>query len=393
MLKLKLSRLISAFVFFLLAGTLSSLFALPSYAASCRDFQLSYTTSIPSNTCSASAYGTHYVEVTSGNALFSTGESYELGSVWLEHNVQANALNARTVKFTFSTNDHPEMFGGGYLGFMVYGPYLPSGGCILNPNILTQPRQYQASIVTMQERIVEGPATRPCYGCNESGTKIFVDITGIKECGIPFANRSVHIRIKKSGTTAINIVKTTNNNGDIERINFTPSEPGVYELSLKKDSVSSPFLKKRILVVVDCEGRCEEAPPASTETSTRKYKICEQIDREKNAAQYEKCVTCLGAEDGTDGIWTAVGCIPREPEKVVMVIVRLGLGIGGGYALLSILGASFILTVSQGDPKQIDNAKQQLTAALGGLIFIIFSVFILHYIGYTILKIPGFGEP
>lgn len=104
---------------------------------------------------------------------------------------------------------------------------------------------------------------------------------------------------------------------------------------------------------------------------------------------------CVGG-DGSDpsyvgGIWTAIGCIPRDPETIVSVFLLFGLGMGGGVALLMILGAGFLLTVSQGDPKQIDTAKQWLTSAIAGLLFIIFSVTILQFIGYNVFQIPGFG--
>lgn len=128
------------------------------------------------------------------------------------------------------------------------------------------------------------------------------------------------------------------------------------------------------------------------------YRLCDQISDSLTTASGENmkqiCIECVGGtDDGREGIWTAVGCIPKDPETIVSVVVRLGLGMGGGFALLNILAAGFRLSVSQGNPKQTDEAKQQLTAALGGLLFIIFSVVLLHFIGYTVFKIPGFGEP
>jgi len=123
------------------------------------------------------------------------------------------------------------------------------------------------------------------------------------------------------------------------------------------------------------------------------YLICDQIPKtEALAKMRQDCIECVGGtENGYGGIWTAIGCIPREPEKIVSVFLRFGLGMGGGVALLMILGAGFILSVSQGDPKQTDTAKQWLTSAIAGLLFIIFSVTILQFIGYNIFQIPGFG--
>lgn len=128
----------------------------------------------------------------------------------------------------------------------------------------------------------------------------------------------------------------------------------------------------------------------------KKYRICDQISKGLVTAggkpMYDRCVECVGGDaDGKDGIWTAVGCIPKDPDVIVSVAVRLGLGLGGGFALLNILVSGFMLSISQGEPKKVSEAKEILVGALAGLLFIIFSVVILHFIGFTVLKLPGFG--
>ena len=79
------------------------------------------------------------------------------------------------------------------------------------------------------------------------------------------------------------------------------------------------------------------------------------------------------------------------PEQIAGELIRLGLSIGGGIGLLMILGAGFIFSTSQGDPKRVGDAKDLMTAAVTGLLFIIFSVTILQFIGFSVLQIPGFG--
>lgn len=138
-----------------------------------------------------------------------------------------------------------------------------------------------------------------------------------------------------------------------------------------------------------------------------KFFICSQINTDlfdsdgKNL--YKKCLDCVGGDvngDGTidageteeqAGVWTAVGCIKREPVSIVQSLVALGLGGGGGIALLSLLGAGFIYSTSGGDPKRVSQAKDLIVASLTGLLFIIFSVTLLEYIGYSVFRIPGFG--
>jgi len=95
--------------------------------------------------------------------------------------------------------------------------------------------------------------------------------------------------------------------------------------------------------------------------------------------------------DFKPGIYTAIGCIGADSESIVTRLVRIGLGIAGGVALLMILAAAFMFSTSQGDPKKAGEAKELITSAVLGLIFIIFSVTLLQFIGVTVLQIPGFG--
>lgn len=119
-------------------------------------------------------------------------------------------------------------------------------------------------------------------------------------------------------------------------------------------------------------------------TGTNLYDICNQVGEDYR----EECTRCI---DNEDGIWTAIGCIGARPETIVGHLVTVGLGIGGGIALLMILGGAFIFTTSQGDPKRTSEAKEMIQSAIIGLFFIIFSVTILQFIGVNILQIPGFG--
>ncbi|MBW7955147.1 hypothetical protein H3C66_00270 [Patescibacteria group bacterium] len=92
------------------------------------------------------------------------------------------------------------------------------------------------------------------------------------------------------------------------------------------------------------------------------------------------------------GIYTAVGCIGADSESIITRLVRIGLGIAGGLALLMILAGAFMFSTSQGEPKRASEAKELITSAVLGLIFIIFSVTLLQFIGVTILQLPGFGQ-
>ncbi len=95
-----------------------------------------------------------------------------------------------------------------------------------------------------------------------------------------------------------------------------------------------------------------------------------------------------------NGILTALGCIPiKDATQFVAWLLARAIGIGGGIAfLLMIFGAIKVLT-SAGNPENVKAGKELITSALMGLLFIIFSLFLLELIGVKILNIPGFGKP
>lgn len=123
------------------------------------------------------------------------------------------------------------------------------------------------------------------------------------------------------------------------------------------------------------------------------FSLCKQIPIEftEQRTACEACTGGTGEFEGNEGVWTAVGCIQRDPESIIQRLITVGLGMSGGVALLTFLAAGFIFSTSQGDPKAYGKAKEMMTASIVGIIFVIFSVTILQFIGYEILKIPGFG--
>lgn len=126
------------------------------------------------------------------------------------------------------------------------------------------------------------------------------------------------------------------------------------------------------------------SPPA-TASGYVNFQVCNQV-RGNDKVQ---CNNCFDSE----GIWTAIGCIPfKNTVTMVRALLTVGLGVGGGVVVLMILAGSFILSTSQGDPKRVDEAKGMITSAVMGLVFVIFSITILRFIGVRILQIPGFGQ-
>lgn len=95
-------------------------------------------------------------------------------------------------------------------------------------------------------------------------------------------------------------------------------------------------------------------------------------------------------DDGKSGVWTAVGCLQTTSGEFVTQLLQVGSGIAGGIAFLLIIFGGFKMMMSAGNPEKMNEAKELITSAIVGLLFIIFSVFILRLIGVDILGIPGF---
>lgn len=102
---------------------------------------------------------------------------------------------------------------------------------------------------------------------------------------------------------------------------------------------------------------------------------------------------CNVDNDPEGGIQTALGCLPIQIGPFVNNILTKAISIGAGLAFLLMLFGAFTLITSAGNPENIQKGKEIITSAIIGLLFIIFSVFLLKLIGVDILQIPGFNAP
>ncbi|GEM_PF-1315533 len=105
------------------------------------------------------------------------------------------------------------------------------------------------------------------------------------------------------------------------------------------------------------------------------------------------CNTCVGADPAKpQGIPTAVGCIPTNLAGFVGRIFGIILGLAGGVALLLIIYSGYRMATEGSNPESLQGARETLTSAIVGLLFIIFSFVILEVIGVDILRLPQFGR-
>lgn len=93
-----------------------------------------------------------------------------------------------------------------------------------------------------------------------------------------------------------------------------------------------------------------------------------------------------------ESINTALGCIPvNDTNAFAAWFLKWAIGIAGGVAFLLMLFAGFKIMTASGNPERLQSGRELLTAAISGLILIIFSVFLLKLIGVEIFKLPGLG--
>jgi hypothetical protein len=94
-----------------------------------------------------------------------------------------------------------------------------------------------------------------------------------------------------------------------------------------------------------------------------------------------------------DELATAIGClnIVGSQEALLGSLLKWGVGVGGGIAFLLILYAGFMIMSSSGDPERLKAGQELLTSAISGLVLLIFSVFVLNFIGVDILGLGEFG--
>jgi hypothetical protein len=99
----------------------------------------------------------------------------------------------------------------------------------------------------------------------------------------------------------------------------------------------------------------------------------------------------LSGSGGCNRIKTGLGYVSTDTSNFTRWVLGFVLSFAGGIVILIIIIDGYRLMTSQGEPEKIKNARDQLTAAIVGLLFIIFSLALLELITRDILGLPGFG--
>jgi len=82
---------------------------------------------------------------------------------------------------------------------------------------------------------------------------------------------------------------------------------------------------------------------------------------------------------------TALGTIPTNPKAFAEKVLGIGIGLGGGFAFILMVVGSIRVLTSSGDQQKLAGGRDQIVAAVAGLLFLIFSVLILEFIGVHII--------
>lgn len=106
-------------------------------------------------------------------------------------------------------------------------------------------------------------------------------------------------------------------------------------------------------------------------------------------SDFTNCVACIKIDHGT---WTgSLGCVQTSSiDSIFGSILRIGIGIMGGVALLRLIWLG-IVTAQSADDNKVAEARRGVLATLGGIAIVVFSVIIVRAIGVNLLNIVPSG--
>jgi hypothetical protein len=103
---------------------------------------------------------------------------------------------------------------------------------------------------------------------------------------------------------------------------------------------------------------------------------------------FNPCSAGWTSSGNCDKVLTGLGItFETSAQGIGKGLLGLLITIGGAIAFILIIITGYRLMTSQGDPEKIKAAREQLTSAIVGLIFIIFSIAILSFLGVDVLGI------
>lgn len=160
-------------------------------------------------------------------------------------------------------------------------------------------------------------------------------------------------------------------------------DPGSYSAVVKKSSDGSQQCTPVVFHVEDDGDIVSDSPSAPSGT----------VPGASGAGSGSTPTSAAGKPcslSGQPGVDTAIGCIPTDPKELIKIFIRLSTGAGGGIAFLLMIAGAFQMITSAGNPEALKSGQGRFTAAVIGLLFVIFAVLLMQIIGADILDLPGF---
>lgn len=146
------------------------------------------------------------------------------------------------------------------------------------------------------------------------------------------------------------------------------------------------------LVIIGLNSVMAQTPTSTMEPTCDLCGWCNQGINPTPPATWNKCHQCLYdayGNEATSSYYTVFGCVATQPQAFVQSILSIVFGISGGIAFLAVLAGSGIVLTSTGSPERLQTGKDIIVSSLFGILLILFSVFLLNFVGYDILRIPG----
>ena len=104
------------------------------------------------------------------------------------------------------------------------------------------------------------------------------------------------------------------------------------------------------------------------------------------------CAKPLTEDGKCPQFFTALGDFSTSPGQFIASVFAVLLAASGAIALLLLMRAGYKIMMSRGNPEVVKEGRDQLIAAIVGLLFLIFALVFLELIGVDILKIPDLDK-
>jgi hypothetical protein len=330
-------------------------------------------------------------------------------AIGLIHSLGSPSSTQGVVTFNSDLNSFK---GKGEYSFILYGPGI--NACELDRGITLENDSYKCKGYTLWQEVENSTGetdicTYANNTCLNNEDDIYIIPVVVKRASNEPAPLRTVFRLRVPGyffeiSKTAHLTTAALENGILKTMKLQPYNTNQYSLPLKTgffENVCSIEFEVKSKADCDCKvtGKDDLNNLSNEETlkldEAKQFSLCKQIpDGPQFNKQKDECLECTGGSDKSEeknGVWTAIGCIKSDPQSIMQKLIKVGVGISGGVALITFLASGFIFSTSQGDPKAYGKAKEMMTSAIVGLIFIIFSVTVLQFVGYEILKIPGFG--